>query len=108
MDFISNGDFAIHVTDISLARSFYRDKFGFRLIKDAEEQLTFETGRFRLYVNKDNQNLAFIPALEVQNYEAAREYLKSSGCEIVREWPKGKALYFRDPLGQLIDIIEAK
>ncbi len=56
----------------------------------------------------DDQELAFVPALEVEDYEAAKEFLKSSGCDIVREWPKSKALYFRDPLGQLIDIKETK
>lgn len=48
MNFISNGLFAIHVTNLDLARTFYRDDLGFRLIKDGDQQLVFETGRFRL------------------------------------------------------------
>ena len=106
MQFISNGLFAIHVTDLAAARAFYRDKLGFRLISESDEQLVFETGRFRLYVNQDDHVLPFVPALDVEDYEAAKEFLKSSGCEIIREWPKSKALYFRDPLGQIIDIKE--
>jgi catechol 2,3-dioxygenase-like lactoylglutathione lyase family enzyme len=108
VQFISNGLFAIHVPDLAKARDFYHDKLGFRLIAESGEQLVFETGRFRLYVNRDDQFMAFVPALEVADYEAAKEFLKSSGCEIVRDWPKSKALYFRDPLGQIIDIKEAK
>jgi catechol 2,3-dioxygenase-like lactoylglutathione lyase family enzyme len=108
MEFVSNGLFAIHVTDLAKAREFYRDKLGFRLLKESDEQLVFETGRFRLYVNRDDQFLPFVPALDVEDYQAAKEFLKISGCEIVREWPKSKALYFRDPLGQLIDIKESK
>ena len=108
MDFISNGNFAIHTTDISLARTFYRNKLGFKLIKDSDEKIAFETGRFTLYVNKDEKNLPFIPALEVSDYEKAKAFLRSIGCEIVKEWPRSRALYFRDPLGQVFDIIEAK
>ena len=107
MDFISNAQIAIHVTDLARAREFYRDKLGFRLIDETAEQLVFETGRFRLYVNKDTVVLPFIPALEVRDYKAAREYLLNGGCEIVRDLPESKALYFRDPLGQLLDIKEA-
>jgi catechol 2,3-dioxygenase-like lactoylglutathione lyase family enzyme len=108
MQFVSNGLFAIHATDLGKARDFYRDKLGFHLIAESGEQLVFETGRFRLYVNQDDQVLPFVPALDVEDYEAAKEFLKNSGCEIVREWPKSKALYFRDPMGQLIDIKETK
>jgi catechol 2,3-dioxygenase-like lactoylglutathione lyase family enzyme len=108
MNFISNGLFAIHVTNLDLARTFYRDDLGFRLIKDGDQQLVFETGRFRLYVNRDDREMAFVPALEVDDYEVAKAFLRRAGCEILREWPQDKALYFRDPLGQIIDIKEVK
>ncbi len=107
MQFVSNGLFAIHVTDLAKARDFYRDQLGFRLIVESADQLVFETGRFRLYVNRDDHVLPFVPALEVEDYEAAKEFLTGLGCEIVREWPNSRALYFRDPLGQLIDIKES-
>jgi len=108
MRFVSNANFAIHVTDLSRARTFYRDQLGFHLIMDSPEKLAFETGRFTLYVNRDDHDMPFIPALEVKDYEEAKEFLQSSGCEIIREWPKSKALYFKDPLGQVFDIIEVK
>lgn len=108
MEFVSNGDLAIHVTDLSLARTFYSDKLGFKLIKDSDETLVFQTGKFKLYVSKDDHDLPFIPSLSVKDYEQAKKFLKSSGCEIVEERPKSKSLYFRDPVGQLIDIIESK
>ena len=38
MQFISNGLFAIHVTDLAKARDFYRDKLGFRLLTESDEQ----------------------------------------------------------------------
>ncbi len=108
MDFVSNGDFAIHVTDISRARTFRRYKLGFRLVEDSDETLVFETGRFRSYVSKDDHDSPFVPSLGVRDYEPAKQFLRSSGCEIVEERPKSKSLYFRDPLGQIIDIIETK
>jgi hypothetical protein len=53
--------------------------------------------------------MAFAPALEVTDNEAAKDYLKrGAGCEVVRDWPKDKVLYFKDPSGQMIDIQEAK
>ena len=107
MDFTSNGDFAIHVTDLDQARTFYQKTLGFTLVADSNEKLVFQTGKFTLYVNKDDKEMAFIPALEVSDYEAAKQFLRTSGCEIIREWPNSKALYFRDPLGQVIDVIEA-
>jgi catechol 2,3-dioxygenase-like lactoylglutathione lyase family enzyme len=107
MNFTSNGNFAIHVTDLDQARTFYQKTLGFTLVADSNEKLVFQTGKFTLYVNKDDKEMAFIPALEVSDYEAAKQFLRTSGCEIIREWPNSKALYFRDPLGQVIDVIEA-
>ena len=60
-------------------------------------KVVFETGTFTLYVNKDDKEMAFIPALELPDYEAAKQFLKTSRCEIIREWPNSKALYFRTP-----------
>ena len=108
MDFKSNGDVAIHVTDVQRSRTFYRDKLGFRLVKDSDETIVFETGKFKLYVSKDERHLPFIPSLSVRNLEAAKKFLVGSGCEIVEEQPLSKSLYFRDPLGQIFDIIETK
>ena len=108
MDFKSNGNFAIHVTDLDQARTFYQKTLGFTLVADSNEKLAFETGKFTLYVNKDDKEMAFIPALEVPDCEAAKQFLKTFGCEIIREWPNSRAFYVRDPLGQVIDIIETK
>jgi hypothetical protein len=68
----------------------------------------FETGKFTLYVDVDDKPMGFISALEVENYDAAKQLLIASGCEIIREWRRSKALYFKDPLGQVIDIIERR
>jgi catechol 2,3-dioxygenase-like lactoylglutathione lyase family enzyme len=59
IDFMSNAQIAIHATDLARAREFHHDKLGFRLIDKTAEQLVFETGRFRLYVNNDPVVLPF-------------------------------------------------
>jgi catechol 2,3-dioxygenase-like lactoylglutathione lyase family enzyme len=107
MEFASNGDFAIHVRDLARARTFYRDTLGFKLLQHSGEKLVFATGNFTLYVNKDGKNIPFIPALKVPDYEAAKRFLESAGCKIIREWPGSGAFYFRDPLGQVMDIIQS-
>ena len=104
--FRTNGDFAIHVTDLDRADAFYGSVLGFRRLSRDSEQIVFDTGVVRLYVNKDTRVVSFIPALEVPGYEEAKKHLVQSGCTIVNEFPGHKALYFTDPFGITIDIIE--
>ena len=105
--FRTDGDIAIHVPDLAKAEDFYANVLGFRLVDRAAELLHFDTGALQLYIRQDAQALLpFIPALEVPDYARAREYLERSGCRIVHEWEGGKALYFQDPFGLVIDIVE--
>jgi catechol 2,3-dioxygenase-like lactoylglutathione lyase family enzyme len=105
INFKTDGDFAIHVTDIQKAENFYSNVLGFKLLDKHFDQLEYDTGAVRLYVNLDNTVIPFIPALEVNNCKAAKEYLIKNGCEIIKEFNE-KALYFKDPFGITIDIIE--
>ena len=104
--FTADGNFAIHVTDLKKAENFYTDVLGFRLLKKAEGRLVYNTGKITLYVVKDDTIIPFIPALQVESYKSAKEHLTKNGCKIVREWPGDKALYFEDPFGIMIDIVE--
>ena len=107
--FRSDGCVAIHVPDLARAEAFYGRVLGFRLVEKTASQLVFDTGALRLYVNRDaDAPMPFIPALEVRDYAAAKAYLQRAGCEIVREWPGGHALYFRDPFGFVLDIVERR
>lgn len=107
--FRTDGNVAIHVPDLEKAEIFYGGVLGFRLLRKTADQLEFDTGALRLYVNRDPLFLIpFIPALEVRDYQAAKAHLERAGCEIHYEWPGGKALYFRDPFGLVLDIIEKK
>ncbi|HXX64978.1 MAG TPA: VOC family protein [Bacteroidota bacterium] len=105
--FRSDGDIAIHVPDLAKAEDFYANVLGFPLVDRTPELLHFDTGALQLYIRQDAQTLLpFIPALEVPDYARAREHLERSGCRIIHEWEGGKALYFQDPFGLVIDIVE--
>ena len=55
---------------------------------------------------KDNKVLSFIPTLKVAEYEKTKQYLIKNGCRIIKEWPEDRALYFEDPFGIIIDVVE--
>ena len=92
--FKTDGNFAIHVTDLDKAENFYGNVLGFKLISKDKLQLVYETGAITLYVNLDNIIIPFIPALEVKDYNEAKIQLIQNGCRIIKEHEGGKALYF--------------
>jgi catechol 2,3-dioxygenase-like lactoylglutathione lyase family enzyme len=104
--FVTDGNFAIHVTDLGKAEDFYSNVLGFKLSKRTDERLVYDTGKISFYVVKDDKVIPFIPALEVSNYEEAKQYLMKNGCRIIKEWSEDSALYFEDPFGIVIDIVE--
>jgi predicted enzyme related to lactoylglutathione lyase len=106
--FKTDGNFAIHVTDLNKAENFYSEILGFRLTSRSGQQLVYDTGVVCLYVNKDEHITPFIPALAVKDYQQAKAYLVSHGCRIIKEFDGHKALYFTDPFGLTMDIIEKK
>ena len=104
--FVTDGNLAIHVTDLGKAEDFYGNVLGFRLLKRTGKRLVYDTGKITLYVVKDKKVIPFIPALEVSDYHKTKQYLIKNGCRIIKEWPEDKALYFEDPFGIVIDIVE--
>jgi len=104
--FATNTNLAIHVTDLEKAENFYGKILGFKLLKRTRERLIYDTGDITLYIVKDDRTIPFIPALEVEDYDKAKQYLLKNGCKIYKEWPEERALYFEDPFGVIIDIIE--
>lgn len=106
--FKTDGNFAIHVTDLQKAVDFYSNVMGFKLISKSENQVAYDTGVVCLYINKDEKIMPFIPALEVQDYKEAKAHLLQNGCKVIKEFEEDHALYFTDPFGLTIDIIEKK
>jgi predicted enzyme related to lactoylglutathione lyase len=105
--FRSNCEIAIHVPDLARAEAFYSGVLGFRLVAKSADQLEFDTGALRLYVNRDSESLRpYIPSLDVPDYAAARRYLEAAGCQVVSAGAHPGAVYFQDPFGLVFDIIE--
>lgn len=104
--FRSNRQVAVHVPDLAKAEAFYSDVLGFKLVNRTDDYLELDTGELQLYVNRDSGDAqSFIPSLDVTDFQAAKRLLETSGCTIVRE--ESRSLYFRDPFGFLIDIVES-
>ena len=102
----SNKEIAIHVSDLDRAEAFYGKLLGFRLVRRTPDQLEFDTGELRLYVNRDTSSLiSYIPSFDVEDYREARRFLEAAGCKLkfAGEQP---VPYFEDPFGFVFDIIE--
>lgn len=94
------------MTDLGKAEDFYSNVLGFKLSKRTDKRLIYDTGKITLYIVKDEKVIPFIPALKVSNYEKAKQHLMKNGCRIIKEWSEDRALYFEDPFGIVIDIVE--
>jgi catechol 2,3-dioxygenase-like lactoylglutathione lyase family enzyme len=102
----SNREIAIHVPDLAKAEEFYGKLLGFRMVRRSLEQLEFDTGELRLYVNLDKSGaIAYIPSFDVEDYHRAREFLEGIGCNL-RFAGDQAGPYFEDPFGFVFDIIE--
>ena len=102
----SNREIAIHVADLARAEAFYGKLLGFRLVRRTLDQLEFDTGELRLYVNRDaTRPISYIPSFDVEDYHEAREFLEAAGCT-VRFAGDQPVPYFEDPFGFVFDIIE--
>jgi catechol 2,3-dioxygenase-like lactoylglutathione lyase family enzyme len=105
--FRSNSEVAIHVPDLARAEAFYAGVLGFRLVAKSADQLEFDTGALRLYVNRDLEALRpYIPSFDVPDCAVARQYLEAAGCKLVSAGGHSGAVYFQDPFGFAFDIIE--
>jgi len=102
----SNREIAIHVSDLERAEAFYGRLLGFRLVRRTLDQLEFDTGELRLYVNRDASNqISYIPSFDVEDYHEARQFLEAAGCRM--RFAGDQAVpYFEDPFGFVFDIIE--
>jgi len=102
----SNREIAIHVADLPRAEAFYGKLLGFRLVRRTLDQLEFDTGELRLYVNRDvSKPISYIPSFDVEDYHQARSFLEAAGCK-VRFAGEQPVPYFEDPFGFVFDIIE--
>src|SRR6266550_4938870 len=103
--FRSNREIAIHVADLARAEAFYNGVLGFRLVRRSLDQLEFDTGELRLYVNRDASTpISYIPSFDVEDYQKALRFLEGVGCKL--KFAGEHATYFEDPFGFVFNIVE--
>jgi catechol 2,3-dioxygenase-like lactoylglutathione lyase family enzyme len=104
MRFRSNNCVAIHLRTLAKAERFYSDVMGFKLRSKTRTCLEYDTGSLMLYVNRSSKAQPPTPSFGVKSIARARKLLKGARCEIVVD--RGSSLYFRDPFGNVFDVVE--
>jgi len=104
--FRSNDCVAIYLRDITAAENFYTNVMKFQLLARSDTHLEYDTGQFRLCVNRDLKPAAPVPNFTVENILTAKRSLLENGCIILRE--DTTSLYFRDSFGIAYDLIQSK
>jgi catechol 2,3-dioxygenase-like lactoylglutathione lyase family enzyme len=104
MRFRSNNCIAIHLTSLAKAERFYSDVLGFKLKSKSRTSLEYDTGTFMLYLNRSTKTQPPTPSFSVKSIAKAKRLLKGARCKIIVD--RGSSLYFRDPFGNVFDVIE--
>ena len=104
MRFRSNNCIAIHLTSLAKAERCYSDVMGFKLLSKSRSSLEYDTGNFLLYLNRSSKAQPPTPSFSVKSIEKAKRLLKGARCQILVD--RGSSLYFRDPFGNIFDVVE--
>jgi len=103
MRFLSNRDMAVGVADLKTAIQFYEDTLGFKPVQIEPGLRVYDIGHITLYVEQGEPHPP-VPSFTVEGLSEARKHLVMNGCNILVE--RDNSLYFRDPTGNIWDIIE--
>jgi catechol 2,3-dioxygenase-like lactoylglutathione lyase family enzyme len=87
------------------AATFYEKILGLKVIERSEQLIGFETGNFRLFLDKGE---SYGPVFEfyVPNFDHAKKLLIENGCRVEVEDPRIPRCYIRDPFGLIFNIAE--
>jgi catechol 2,3-dioxygenase-like lactoylglutathione lyase family enzyme len=96
--FHSSRDIIIRTDQWASAVSFYASILGFSEVYRAENMVGFETGAFRLYVEKGDAHGPVFDYL-VPDVQDAKQKLLAAGCTLVEEDASVPRCYVRDPYG---------
>jgi catechol 2,3-dioxygenase-like lactoylglutathione lyase family enzyme len=103
--FESTRDLIIRTPDWEAATEFYRSIMGFQVTYEDPALVGFETGSFKLYVEKGTPHSPVFEFL-VPDVQAARDQLLSAGCTLQEEDPAIPRVYLRDPYGLAFNLRE--
>jgi catechol 2,3-dioxygenase-like lactoylglutathione lyase family enzyme len=101
--FKSSRDVIIRTEKLPDAVNFYRSVLGLPVVHQDAKIVGFETGSFRLYVEKAKEHGPVFEFL-VPDVEAAKSKLLEAGCVIVEEDPSVPRCYVRDPYGLVFNV----
>jgi len=104
--FQSSRDIIIRTGNWAAAVSFYASTMGFPEVYRAENMVGFETGAFRLYVEKGEVHGPVFEYL-VPDVQEAKQKLLATGCTVVEEDASVPHCYMRDPYGVTFNIGKA-
>ena len=101
----SSRDVLIQTNKINAATSFYEKVLGLKVIERSEQLVGFETGGFRLFLDKGK---SYGPVFEfyVSNLNDAKKMLIENGCRIEVEDLRIPRCYIRDPFGLIFNLAE--
>jgi predicted enzyme related to lactoylglutathione lyase len=104
--FRSSRDVIIRTDSWAEAKTFYGSVLGLPMTYESRTLLGFETGSFRLYVEKGERHGPVFEFL-VTDVRAAKDRLIASGCTVLEEDESLPRCYMRDPYGVAFNIGQA-
>jgi catechol 2,3-dioxygenase-like lactoylglutathione lyase family enzyme len=103
--FKSSDCVAIHLQDITAAENFYTNVMKFTLINRSENHLEYNTGVFRLCIDRELNTRPPLPNFTVPDMGKVKTGLVANGCVILGESPN--CLNFSDPFGITYAVVQA-
>jgi len=105
--FRSSRDVIIRTDSWAEAMKFYGTVLGLPVVHQSETLAGFETGSFRLYVEKGKGHGPVFEFL-VPDVQTAKRRLVAAGCTIQEENASIPRSYIRDPYGVVFNISQAR
>jgi catechol 2,3-dioxygenase-like lactoylglutathione lyase family enzyme len=99
----SSRDVILRTEAWQAARDFYVGVLGLSVAHEGEALLGFETGAFRLYVERGPAHGPTFDFL-VPDVAAAKRALLAAGCTLIEEDPSVPRCYLRDPFGLVFNL----
>jgi len=101
--FRASRDVIVRTEQFDAAARFYESVLGLTRFHDGESLAGFETGAFRLFVERGPEHGPVFDFL-VPDMQAAKSALLAAGCAVIEEDPAVPRCYIRDPHGLIFNI----